>query len=212
VPWNYDKEAVQVLSKFSKLKCSLMPYLFRAAMQAHEHGTPVLRSMLMEFPDDPTCAYLDLQYMLGDALLVAPVFSHDGSVSYYVPEGRWTNLLNGEQVEGPGWKRETHDFMSLPLLVRPNSVIPMGSRSDKPDYDFSDGVTLHIFSIDDGYSAKVEIPSLNGKLETTFEIKRQGNNIHIQRHGSAKPWNVTLNGSRFAQVEEQVDEANIQIA
>ena len=93
VPWNYDDEAVQVLSKFTKLKCSLMPYLFHAAMQAHEHGTPMMRSMLLEFPDDPTCAHLDLQYMLGDSLLVAPVFSHDGSVSYYVPAGRWTNLI-----------------------------------------------------------------------------------------------------------------------
>src|SRR5215216_87949 len=94
VPWHYDEEAVSVLSKFTKLKCSLMPYLYRAAIQAHEQGTPVLRSMLLEFPDDPACAYLDLQYMLGDSLLVAPVFSHDGSVSYYVPAGRWTNLLN----------------------------------------------------------------------------------------------------------------------
>lgn len=211
VPWNYDDEAVQVLSKFTKLKCSLMPYLFRAAIQAHEHGTPMMRAMLMEFPDDPACAYLDLQYMLGDSLLVAPVFSHDGSVSYYVPEGRWSNLLNGEQVEGPGWKRETHDFMSLPLLVRPNSVIPMGSHTDKPDYDFSDGVTLQIFSFDDGYSTKVEIPTLNGKIEATFEIKRKGNNIHIQRHGPAKTWNVTLEGSTFLKFEKHTNEANIQL-
>ena len=53
----------------------------------------MLRAMMLEFPDDPTCDYLDLQYMLGDSLLVAPIFSHDGSVRFYVPEGRWTNLL-----------------------------------------------------------------------------------------------------------------------
>jgi alpha-D-xyloside xylohydrolase len=212
VPWNYDEEAVSVLSKFSKLKCSLMPYLYRAAIQAHEQGTPMLRSMLMEFPDDPTCAHLDLQYMLGDSLLVAPVFSHDGSVTYYVPQGRWTNLLNGEQVEGPGWKRETHNFMSLPLLVRPNSVIPMGSRSDRPDYDYSDSVTLHIFSFDDGYSTKVEIPSLDGKIETTFEIERQGNTIHIQRHGTEKAWNVSLMDTPLVKLEKQVNEAHIQMS
>jgi alpha-D-xyloside xylohydrolase len=212
VPWNYDEEAVQVLSKFTKLKCSLMPYLFRAAIQAHEHGTPMLRAMMMEFPDDPTCAHLDLQYMLGDSLLVAPVFSHDGNVSYYVPERRWTNLLTGKQVEGPGWKRETHDFMSLPLLVRPNSVIPIGNRTDKPDYDFSNRVTLQIFSLDDGYSTRVEIPSVDGKIETTFEIERRGNNIHIQRHGPAKAWNVALGSSTFTQLEKQISETNIQLA
>ena len=59
----------------------------------------MLRAMLLEFPDDPTCATLDRQYMLGDSLLVAPVFSADGWVEYYVPEGRWTHYLSGEVVE-----------------------------------------------------------------------------------------------------------------
>jgi alpha-D-xyloside xylohydrolase len=104
-----------------------------------------------------------------------------------------------------------HDFMSLPLLVRSNAVIPIGSHSDKPDYDYSDGVTLHIFSFDDGYSTKVEIPSLDGKIETTFEIERQGNIIHIQRYGLAKVWSVTLTGNPSVKLEKQTDEANIQI-
>ena len=192
VPWNFDEEAVEVLSKFTKLKCSLMPYLYRAAIQAHEQGTPMMRSMLLEFPDDPTCAHLDLQYMLGDSLLVAPVFSHDGNVKYYVPEGRWTNLLNGKQVEGPGWKREEYDFMSLPLLVRPNSVIPIGNRNGRPEYDYGDGVTLHIYQLEDGKDARVEIPSVGGKVETIFNVKRQGNEIHIHRQGPPKKWNVSL--------------------
>jgi alpha-D-xyloside xylohydrolase len=172
----------------------------------------MLRAMLLEFPDDPTCAHLDLQYMLGDSLLVAPIFAHDGSVTYYIPEGRWTNLLNGEQVEGPGWKRETHDFMSLPLLVRPNAVIPMGSHSDRPDYDFSKGLTLHIFSFDDGQSTKVEIPSTDGKIETTFEIERKANEIHIQRHGVEKAWNVALFGKPTLTLKKQISEASIQLA
>ena len=228
VPWNYDEEAVQVLSKFTKLKCSLMPYLYHAATQAHKNGTPMLRSMLLEFPDDPACTHLDLQYMLGDSLLVAPIFTHDGSVSYYVPAGVWTNLLNGNQVEGPGWKRETHDFTSLPLLARPNSVIPIGNRDDRPDYDFSDGVTLHIHQLESGHSAKVEIPTVNGKIETTFEIERKGQEIHIQRVGPAKQWNINLagissiksaddqkiemqNGSTKISVEKQTSEIVIQI-
>ena len=192
VPWNYDEEAVEVLSKFTKLKCSLMPYLYRAAMQAHEGGTPMMRSMLLEFPEDPTCAHLDLQYMLGDSLLVAPVFSHDGSVRYYIPEGRWTSLISGKQVEGPGWKREEHDFVSLPLLVRPNSVIPIGNRSDRPDYDYSDGVILHIYQLEDGGSVRVGIPSTSGEIETTFEVQREGRNIQIHRQGPPKKWKAVL--------------------
>src|SRR5215208_2408478 len=165
VPWNYDEEAVGVLAKFTKLKCRLMPYLYRAAIQAHEQGTPMLRAMVLEFPNDLACNYLDLQYMLGDSLLVAPVFSHDGNVTYYVPKGKWTNLLNGKTIEGPQWVQEIHDFMSLPLFVRPNSVIPLGSHSDRPDYDYSDNVTLQIYQLEDGNQVSVEIPTLDGKIK-----------------------------------------------
>ena len=194
VPWNYDEEAVAVLSKFTKLKCSLMPYLYRAAIQAHEKGIPMLRAMLLEYPDDPACDYLDLQYMLGDSLLVAPVFSHEGIVSYYVPAGKWTNLLDGNVIEGPRWVREVHDFLSLPLLVRPNTVIPIGSHTDKPDYDYSDGLTLQVYQLEDGKSATIEIPTMNGQIETTFALNREGNVINIQRDGPAKAWNILLIG------------------
>jgi alpha-D-xyloside xylohydrolase len=194
VPWHYDEEAITVLSKFTKLKCSLMPYLFRAAVQAHQKGIPMLRAMMLEFPNDRACDYLDRQYMLGDSLLVAPVFSHDHSVNYYVPEGKWTNLLDGRLIEGPRWVRETHDFSSLPLLVRPNSVIPVGNRTDKPDYDYSDGITLQVYQLEDGKQVSVEIPSLDGKIETSIAISRAGNSIRIQRQGSTKAWNVLLVG------------------
>jgi len=127
VPWAYDEEAVDVLRKFTKLKCSLMPYLYQAARQAHEKGIPMLRAMFMQFPEDPACDYLDRQYMLGDSLLVAPVFSRDGNVEYYVPVGTWTNFFDGEAVQGPRWIREKHNFLSLPLLVRPNTILPMSN-------------------------------------------------------------------------------------
>ena len=102
--------------------------------------------------------------------------------------------------------------MGLPLLVRPNAVIPIGSRTDRPDYDFSDGITLHIFSMEDGHTAKLEIPSLDGRIETTFELGRIGSSIHIQRHGPAKLWNVSLYGAAPTKVEKQINEATILLA
>jgi alpha-D-xyloside xylohydrolase len=226
VPWNYDEEAVAVLSKFTKLKCNLMPYLYRAAVQAHEQGAPMLRAMMLEFPGDLACDYLDLQYMLGDSLLIAPVFSHDGSVNYYVPEGKWTDFLNGEEMDGPRWVRAAHDFMSLPLLVRPNSVIPIGSHSDRPDYDYSEGVTLQVYQLEDGILVRVEIPALDGITETSFEVRRDGDLIHFQRQGPAKAWSVllvgidsieglqnteTINGSAFIRMNKNIHELNVQL-
>jgi alpha-D-xyloside xylohydrolase len=122
VPWLVDEEAVDVLRFFTKLKQRLMPYLWAKAVEAHETGVPMMRAMTLEFPDDPACDGLDRQYMLGDALLVAPVFSED-VVEYYVPAGRWRNVITGAEIQGPGWQRESHGFLSLPLLLREGFAI-----------------------------------------------------------------------------------------
>ncbi len=118
VPWRYDEEASAVLRFFVRLKERLMPYLKELSLEAHEKGLPVMRPMHMVFPDDPAAAYLDRQYMLGDRLLVAPVFSPDGRQSWYLPEGRWVHLLDGTALDGGRWYEETWDYFDLPLYVR----------------------------------------------------------------------------------------------
>lgn len=118
VPWLYGEEAVAVTRRFCELKERLVPYLTRLGREAASTGIPLLRPMLLEFPEDPVCRTLDRQYMLGDALLVAPVMSADGEVEYYLPAGSWTHLLSGETRQGPGWFRETCAYDTLPLYVR----------------------------------------------------------------------------------------------
>jgi alpha-D-xyloside xylohydrolase len=194
VPWLFDEEAVDVLRHFTKLKCHLMPYLYAQAIATVQNGVPLMRAMLLEFPDDPTCAYLDRQYMLGASLLVAPVFSADGVVEYYVPAGRWTDLLTGAVVEGPTWIRETHSPMSLPLLVRPGSVILLGAQDDRPDYDYGAGVTLRVYELAEGQVLSVAIPSLAGDLDSTFEVRREGGTIVAEPRGVTQQWQLELIG------------------
>ncbi|MDR0644385.1 MAG: alpha-xylosidase [Treponema sp.] len=122
VPWNIDAESTDVCRFFTELKASILPYLIETAKEAHEKGIPMLRAMFLEFPEDPACAYLDRQYMLGSDLLVAPVFSADGTVSYYLPDGKWRNFFSGEKTEDPGWRTECHGYKSLPLWVRDDTV------------------------------------------------------------------------------------------
>ena len=118
VPWRYDEEACDVLRFFVNLKLKLMPYIMGLAKYAHETGIPVMRPMHMQFPEDDNCAYLDRQYMLGDKILVAPVFSGDGHQNFYLPEGKWVYLLTGEKAEGGKWHEGVYDYFSLPLYVR----------------------------------------------------------------------------------------------
>ncbi len=117
MPWLFDDEAVDVLRFFNDLKTRIMPYVLDAAREAHDHGWPVLRTMALEFSDDPNCRHLDMQYMFGLALLVAPIFNPQGDVSFYLPAGEWRNLLSGEIRQGSVWIHERHGYLSLPLWV-----------------------------------------------------------------------------------------------
>jgi len=125
---------------------------------------------------------------------VAPVFSHDGSVCYYLPAGRWTSLLTGEVLLGPRWVRERHGVMSLPLLVRPNSVIPVGGRDDRPDYDYSDGVTLEAYELAEGEPLTVVVPTIAGGPGGEYEVRRTGDEIRVGRRGVSNPWRILLVG------------------
>lgn len=84
-----------------------------------------MRAMFLEFPEDPIAWTLDQQYMLGNKLLVAPVFD-ESEVQYYVPKGDWVNIFSGETVSGPGFVAEEHSMMTLPVLLRPDSAIIIG--------------------------------------------------------------------------------------
>ena len=170
VPWLFDDEAVDVVRKFARLKNRLMPYLYGAATEAHGQGVPVLRPMLFEFPDSIACETCDRQYMLGANLLVAPVMHADSHVDYYLPAGVWTNLLSGEKAVGDTWRRETHGFLSLPLMARPNSVIPMGANEERPDYDYCDGLELHVFEPEEG-EIEVAVPDLNGNVAARYVVR-----------------------------------------
>ena len=191
VPWLFDEESCDVVRKFTRLKCRLMPYLYGAAVEAHEHGTPMMRPMMLEFPDDPACDTLDRQYMMGESLLVAPVFHADSHVDYYLPDGQWTSLLDGRKVQGGHWQRETHDFLSLPLMVRPGTVLPMGKQDDRPDYDYTDGLELHVYQLAEGQTVTVKIPDLKGKLAATYTVTMKNGKAEVVTD-SKKPYTVVV--------------------
>jgi alpha-D-xyloside xylohydrolase len=209
VPWVYDEEAVDVLAKFTRMKASLMPYIYQTAVQAHQFGIPTLRAMMLAFPGDPACETLDRQYMLGDSLLVAPVFREDGIVDYYLPPGKWTNFLTDEVADGGSWRRDQVDYLSIPLWVPENSVIPVGARDDRPDYDYEQDVTLHIFNFKDGAKVDVTIPDTFGGVRAVFHCERQGNQLKIAREGVPGKWNVLIRGARSKPVSVDGNEVTV---
>ena len=210
VPWNFDEEACTVLREMAELKCRLMPYLYRQAVIAHEDGIPMLRPMFLEFPEDRSCHPLDMQYMLGDSLLAAPVFHEDGTVEYYLPAGKWVNLLTGQTLEGPGWHKGTFDYHTLPLMVRPNSILPVGTCKDRPDYDYTQDVTLCLSHFEEGGSAEIELPDLDGQTAMRACAVRRGERIHLYVSGG-ESWDCRLLGNSGAVVAKNGSQAEISL-
>jgi len=201
VPWVYDEEACDVLRLFTKLKCRLMPYLWGAAVEANREGVPMMRAMLLEFPNDPACDTLDRQYMLGDSLLVAPVFTEDGTVDYYLPAGRWTNLLTGQAQEGPCWHRERHNLLSLPLMVRPGTVLPLGAVDDRPDYDYADGVTFRIYELTDGGELTSTVSTPQRVEALRLKVRRRGQRVTASASGNVSArWRLQFAGAKTVTV------------
>ena len=194
VPWNYDEEAVAVVRRFSKLKASLMPYLYRNAVETATTGIPMLRSMVMEFTADKTCAYLDKQYMLGDSLLVAPIFNEEGIASYYLPEGRWTNYLTGQVVDGGKWFEEKYDYMSIPLFVKPGSIVAKGAIDTDCEYDYADGVVYEVYELADGEECQCVVYDKDANVDSKIVVKRKGDSYEVVADTN-KPCQVVIMNS-----------------
>ena len=179
VPWAYDEEAVEVLRFFARLKASLMPYLYSNAVETSKAGLPSMRSMILEFSDDPTCAYLDKQYMLGQKLLIAPVFRQDGMAQYYLPEGSWTNYFTGEVRGGGRWYQEKHSYLSLPLYVRENSILPVGVSEKDAVYDYADKVILKVYELQEGLTSTAVVYNQYAELSVQAKILKNKNQIIV---------------------------------
>jgi alpha-D-xyloside xylohydrolase len=203
VPWAFDvlpdgtedtsdQSAVAVTRRFTKLKLSLMPYLYAAGLEASRVGTPVLRPMQLEFADDPATGYLDRQYMLGGELLVAPVFSADGVAEFYLPAGTWTNYFTGDRVTGPGWRSEQHGYDTLPLYVRDAAVLPIGARSDRPDYDYLDGITIEVYPSSRDERRTITVTTPTGET-AEFRVERDGADVRVSS-GYSGSWFARVPG------------------
>ncbi len=202
VPWLFDDEACEVLRKFVKVKCALMPYLYRQAVKAHEEGIPMMRPMFLEFPEDRTCETLDLQYMLGDSLLVAPVFRRSGEVEYYLPDGKWYNLLTETQAEGGRWHKERFDYFSLPLMLRPGTILAVGAHMDRPDYEFCEGVKLMVYLPEDHGKAETEVTDLEGRVVMHVYAHREGDTVTVRVDSEYRDYQIQAIGGEALKVVE----------
>jgi alpha-D-xyloside xylohydrolase len=129
-PWHFGERALRIFRRFAELRYRLLPYLARAAHQTAAEGLPVLRPLTLEFPFDPGCRGIELQYLLGPDLLVCPVLSESETpvaLPVYLPAGvDWVDWWSGQCLAGGRWITVRVPLERLPLYRRAAAEIELG--------------------------------------------------------------------------------------
>ena len=147
-PWEFGAEALAIFRRYAKLRMRLNPYLYSVAWEAHEQGIPMLRPLMLEFPDDASTARIDDQYMLGPSLLVAPIFgeaSEPVERQVYLPEGTWIDFWTDERIAGGRRVTRSAPLDILPLYVRAGTTLPLGPERAFLEESAPDDMTLEVY-------------------------------------------------------------------
>lgn len=203
VPWLFDEEACDVLRHFVNLKGKLMPYLYCQAAKTSRSGVPMMRPMVMDFSSDIICRDIETQYMLGEKLLVAPILNDRGECEFYVPDcgGEWTDIQSGERYEGGKYYFGKYDYYSLPLLVKPRSIIAFGDFKGDFEYDYLDGTEFVIYGLGEGESASCEICTSSGKVIFSLEAERTADTIYVSHTPKRVNQNFSVTSADSCEIE-----------
>ncbi len=199
-PWHYGDEAVRIVREFARLRYRLLPYLWSCAHEASRALVPVVRPMYLEFPDDPATPAVDLQYMLGPSLLVAPVVNEEGRCRVYLPAGRWHGFWDNSAIEGPCHLDLSVPLDRLPIYVRDDSILPfapvqdyVGQRPWDPlrlDLRVSSRAELKLPTPED----RVEVRARRVAGDVRFDLRASGRRLEVRLLEPARVRDVAISG------------------
>lgn len=118
--WSYGPELEDIFVRYIRLREKMRPYVRELMRQAHEEGTPVIRPMFYEFPDESVCWELKDQYMFGGDVLAAPIVYEDTyERQVYLPKGAsWTLLYDGTVYQGGRTVTVPAQIDQIPVFLR----------------------------------------------------------------------------------------------
>lgn len=128
-PWNIaertgNDQVIDVYRFFANVRMNMLPYIYQEGVKASESGLPIMRALMIDYPDDVRVSGLYDEYMFGESLLVAPVIEEGArSRMVYLPEGTWINLWTDEKVIGPAMIQAEANVHQIPVFVKANQAL-----------------------------------------------------------------------------------------
>jgi hypothetical protein len=176
-PWAYPEPYISINRKYLKLKLRMTPYMYKYVREAYDTGAPIVRGMVWEFPEDQKTYTRDTQhqYMLGESLLVAPVYTSQKinkgwrKEDIYLPKGLWVDYWDGRRIQGP-YTIDAYPapLDKLPILVKAGAVIPMYPEMLYNNQKPKDPLTFDIFPHGESQFEMYEDDGLTQKYKTEF--------------------------------------------
>ena len=187
LPWEYGDQAGTIFKEYIELRYRLLPYLYSFAVEAARQGLPIIRPMVLEFPDDPSTYALELQYMFGTEILVAPIYNQTGKRRVYLPAGIWIDYWSQEIIRGPRNIFVEEPLERLPLYIRGNALIPTCEPNDHISEEPFDLVIFEAYLLDQG---KFDLHDADG--DTVIEAAIVDGHLKIKFKGSKTRFKLRL--------------------
>jgi alpha-glucosidase (family GH31 glycosyl hydrolase) len=177
----HDPGTIALFRKYALLHSALLPYFATYAAEAHRTGVPILRHLVLQYPEDPRSATAEYEYLLGESLLVAPVIEQAAVTrKLYLPPGEWVNYWTGERYSGGGDVTLPAPLDQIPILVRSGAILPFKPESETASFRWSDPDLLQGSLVWKAYPGKGEGSStftLPDGTSATFETSLSGMRI-----------------------------------
>jgi alpha-glucosidase len=200
-PWAFGEKYEKIIKKYIELRYQWLPHLYTLFAETHKTGLPVMRPLLMEYPEDETTYNLSDQFMIGDNVIIAPIMTPNTTHRVlYLPKGNWTDYWTDEVLEGGKHHLISADLDTLPIYVKQGTMIALGEvkqSTEVPDqtltvhlYRTEDGKASYTLYDDDGQTFAYEKGEYICKhIHVEFEQERV--NISVTNEGKYEPnWNL----------------------
>ena len=147
----HNPQVEPIIKKYLELRYKLLPYTYTVAKECCDTGLPMIRSLWLHYPDDPTATACGDQFLWGRDVLVSPVVEKGATTRrVYLPKGEWFDYWTEERLQG-GREIERHvDLETMPLHVRVGAILPLAPLKEYVEQQVSDPMTVVVYPGADG--------------------------------------------------------------
>jgi alpha-glucosidase len=186
-PWMWDENAIK---KALNLRYRLLPFIYSLAHEGFTNGRPIMRPLIMEFPDDEKVANMTDQWLLGSGLMAAPVMNAGGVRKVYLPNDNWYNFFTGEKLTGNREITVNAAWDEVPVYVRAGTILPLGALVQNTDERSTEPLEIRIYP---GKNGSFTLTEDDGK--TYGYINNNVRNTYFKWDDDTKTLSWTIKGT-----------------